>query len=473
MKVRFALIALGAVLANESFAASPFSIYFNAEGSSNCYVNNVSNVSVLPDGNMLASASPTPAFTNCGTGNGTAPAVTMSIAPTTVNAGTTPVGTSTLTWSANNVASCTTSGTDSSVGTEFATQWTATTVSCAGSACTGTPHNVTLTPLAAGNDGVYKFGLQCASADGTAGAFTAASVSVTGSKVSNNVSFSAQLAPASYAFPDHNGGNKSLTFTAVNATLCTGAITGATGASFTGGTTLCSGSTTCNSQVTAAATFPANASTTTNASYNVAVTCSGSGNPATSNATVTVPPVSTITACTTGTTGDVPGYTALCSGPMSLHNSGGANVAKGPFAYSFANVFGGPWPGTYFGYTEIFNLGKTQFLAIPFVGNPAHAIAWVENQTYTPQPVTFSVSTAPGLFNGGVKNGTTVICVASRNPNLAVASRSYPTAQCQINTTTTYWLNVIMGSYNLSTGIFAPGCGSTQCSIGFQENDLN
>jgi hypothetical protein len=181
------------------------------------------------------------------------------------------------------------------------------------------------------------------------------------------------------------------------------------------------------------------------------------------------PPV--LGACTTGTRGDVPGYTALCSGAMKLKNSAGPPINKGPFAYSYPNVFGAAWPGSYLGQTSIFNVGKTQFLSIPFVASPAHAVAFVENQTYTPQPVTFSVSTAPGLFNGGVKNGTTVICVASRNPNLTVASRYFPTAQCKITTTGTYWFNIVIGSYNVTTGVWIPGCATLACGVGVQIND--
>jgi len=188
-----------------------------------------------------------------------------------------------------------------------------------------------------------------------------------------------------------------------------------------------------------------------------------------------VTPPTTATVCKTGEGGDVPGYTAICSGRMALHNSGGKDELFF-FPYSFANVFGGNWPGTHFGYTEIFTIGKTQFLSIPFVGNPAHAIGWVENQTNTPQPITFSVSTAPGLFNGGVKGTNargTIVCVATRNPNFTIASRPYASAQCQINTGTTYWLNVILGNYNLSTGAFVPSCDFASCSVGFNENDLN
>src|SRR5450755_2625253 len=84
------------------------------------------------------------------------------------------------------------------------------------------------------------------------------------------------LTPSAITLPGTSG-TVNFSFQPVNATQCTGSITGATGGAFNGSTTLCSGAA-CNSLVSAPATFT-NSSTTANAVYNVAVTCTGAGSP--------------------------------------------------------------------------------------------------------------------------------------------------------------------------------------------------
>ena len=364
MKSRIALLALGALLAHDAAAASPFSIYFNAEDTSHCSVSGVNSASLLPDGNLLAltGANPPTLSAACGTTNsGTTPAVTLSIAPASVNAGSTPPGSATLTWTANNVTSCNTTGTDSTVSAEFSNAWANATVACGSTPnhCAGGTNTVTLTPIASGADGTYNFGLQCNS--GSSGAYATATLAVTGS---------------------------------------TGGVGG--------------------------------------------------------------------TACTPGTTGDAPGFTALCSGSMTLYHPGA--TIKGPSNYSFDFVFGGPWPGAYFGFTTVFTMSKTQFLSIPFTPAPGHTIAIAENGTYTSYPITFSVSTSPGLFNNGVKNGTTVLCAKTNNPNLTITSNSTAGQNCTLNSGTQYWFNVIPAKY--ANGSWA-GCTTNTCGLGFVENNIN
>jgi hypothetical protein len=183
MKSRVALLlALGACFAHGAAAASPFKIYFNAEDASHCAVNGVTSASLLPDGNMLAltSANPPVLSSACGTtSSGTTPTVSLAITPASVDAGVPQ--SATLTWTANNVSTCDITGTDASVATEFSNAWTNATVACGGTPnhCAGGNNVVTLTPLAAGSDGTYNFGLRCSS--GANGAFATSTLAVTGS----------------------------------------------------------------------------------------------------------------------------------------------------------------------------------------------------------------------------------------------------------------------------------------------------
>lgn len=363
MKARTALLALSVFFVHDALAASsPFFIYFNAEDASHCSVSGVTNASLLPDGNLLAltNANPPTLSAACGTtSSGTTPTASLTISPTTVDASVPQ--SAILTWKANNVNSCTITGTDATVSAEFSNAWTNAAVACGGTPnhCAGGTNTVTLTPIAAGTNGTYNFGLQCSS--GSSGAYAATTLAVTGS---------------------------------------------------TGG---------------------------------------GSGG----------------VACTTGTTGDVPGFTALCSGNMTLYKPGASQL--GPSPYTFPFVFGSDWPGSNFGYAMTFDLGNAQFLSIPFTPTPGHTISFVENNTYTHYPVTFSVSTSPGLFNNSAK-GNGVLCVKSGNPNLSMSSNG-TTANCTLNENTQYWFNVIMATYSGSTWV--KKCPGSSCSVGFNETSTN
>ena len=360
MKLRFLLVVASLLLTGAAFAASPFSIYFNTETTGSCFIDNVTNVTVLPDGNLLATTSATPHVNNPG--------------------------------------------------------------SCGVNIVTG----------------------------------------------GSNVVFTSPLSPSAPVLTN-TGGLVSFTFTASNATSCTGAITGATGGAFTGGITLCSGST-CNSAVSAPATFPANTGATNN-TYNVAVTCTGTASPATSNATVTVqhPTTGGAATCQPGLASDITGVTALCSGALSQH-TGGGNHSLGSGNYTFNFVFGGGWPGTYSGYAQIFTLTSSQYLSIPFTPSPGNSIAFGVNTTYMPNNnAVFSISTQQGLFNGGVANGTTVLCANRSNPSLITSSNNYAQANCKLDPTKTYWLNMVPGSY--INGFNA--CAKTPCNIAVEESVIN
>ena len=135
-------------------------------------------------------------------------------------------------------------------------------------------------------------------------------------------------------------------FQALNASQCTGSITGASGGAFTNGTVLCNSSAACSANVSAPASFTN--SGTVSATYNVAVTCTASGSTAASNATVTVPPAGTVTAgCTnpptiTSTTTGIANFTQI-TGTQSVYYFGAGY--KTVDLTSFDSIYWLPWPG--------------------------------------------------------------------------------------------------------------------------------
>lgn len=191
---------------------------------------------------------------------------------------------------------------------------------------------------------------------------------------------------------------------------------------------------------------------------------------------VQLPPTGAST-CNNGQAGDIPGYTALCYGSFVRHagacnpqQNGSCPTIYGPF--SFANVFGA-WPGTQFAHDEIFSPGRTQFISIPFVPTPGHSVSFFQNQTYQPGTTqsVYSISTAPGLFNHGVANGTTVICAQGRNPNLTTSSNGTAGVGCVLSPGKQYWLNMVAGV--VFNGVFTPCPPTEACKIAVQEQLQN
>lgn len=448
MKLRSALFALAALLSQQALAAGSYSIYFNdfTESPTSCHIDNVAGVqtSTIGSANLVATASTPLAFSSaCGTGSGTAPTVSLAIAPATVNAGS--AGTSTLTWSAKNVTSCSVTGSDASVATEFPSQWINATVACGGvsNKCAGSPNTLTLTPIANGANGNYTFGLQCT--DGVTTVSTTKALTVTGSTATGGTP------TANFTFSP-NGLTVSFTDTSTDSPVGS-----------TIGTWLWNFG---DTQVSGGGTSPAQ---NPNYAYSVAgtytvtlkVTDSVSSAQSTITKQVTVS-ASSVTACTNGQTGDLPGYTALCTGTAKLY-TGGSPSTLGPGPYSFSFAFGSPWPGANFGYATVFTLTGTQFLSIPFVATPAHTVQFSTNSTYTPNNNSvYSVSTSPGLFNNGTANGSTVLCVGKTNPSLTVSSDGTPQMKCYVNTAGTYWLNMVPG---LIVGGTFTGCTKSPCNI--------
>jgi hypothetical protein len=187
----------------------------------------------------------------------------------------------------------------------------------------------------------------------------------------------------------------------------------------------------------------------------------------------TTPPVTG--ACVAGTGSDLPNYKAVCSGTFILHAgacnplvTGGCPSVFGSF--TFDKVFGSNWPGTHFGNDEIFSLGLNQYLTIPFVPSPGHSVSFFVNGTYMPgNNAVFSISTAPGLFNGGRANGTTVLCAQGHNPNLVTTSNG-GAAQCKLDPNKTYWFNLAPGV--VFNGAFMP-CTKAPCKLAVQSQLQN
>lgn len=446
MKLRSALFALAALLCGPALAAgSGYSIFFNdfTESNSSCHIDNVTGVqtSIIGSANLVAVTNPpTPlAFVNCGTGSGTAPALSLAISPTSVNAGATPpANQATLTWSANNVTSCTVTGTDASVATEFPNQWLNAGVVCGGVAnkCAGSANTVTLTPIANGANAAYNFGLQCT--DGTTTVSTTKALTVTGSTATGGTP------SASFTF-SVNGLTASFTDTSTN----NGGTNGAWAWDF--------GDSTTSNQKNPTHTYA------TNGTYTVTLTVTDSVSSAQSSTQKSVTVNNAlVTACTNGQTGDISGYTALCYGSAKLYSGGSQTLGPSNFTFSFA--FGTPWPGSYFGYTTQWTLANNQFLSIPFVASPGHTVVFSTNSTYTPNNGSaYSISTSPGLFNNGAANGSTVLCVGKNNPSLSVTSNNSTGANCHINATSVYWLNMVPGSFGPSGSIVS--CSKTPCNI--------
>jgi hypothetical protein len=286
--------------------------------------------------------------------------------------------------------------------------------------------------------------------------------------VQGNVSISTPLAPNPYAFLTNNGGALpagALTFAVANSSgACTASSSPAAGTlSVTGNNSVSGG------------TFPAAGNA--NVNYTVTVSCPGTGGPALSSATVTVPGSgSPGSSCTTGQTGDLSGFTAVCTGSLINHagacnpaSSGSCPTVSG--AFTFDNVFGAAYPGAGFGSDKIFSLNLHQFLSIPFTPSPAHSVSFFVNTTYMPDNnAMFSISTAPGLFNGGQANGTTVICAQGRNPNLTTSSNGGSGVGCTLNPNTKYWLNMVPG---VAVGGTFQACTTAPCKVAVEEQFQN
>jgi len=431
MKARSTLFALVALLAGNAFAANPFSIYFNTENNTtSCYVDNITNINVQPDGNIVATTNGAPHMNNpgqCGVITQQTYTIGGSVSGQTgaftlaVTAGSQTVN---VTSSATSYAFPTPVATGTGYTVSVQTQPTGQICSVANA--TGTiSANVTNANVTCGPIGTHTIG-------GSVTGLTATGLvmAVTAGSQTKSVASGA----TSYVFP-------------------TGVATG-------------------TNYTVSVQTQPAGLTcSVSNASGTI-----GSTN--VTNANVTC--LSGAVACTPGTASDASGYTAVCSGSYKLH-SGGQDTLKGPNTYTFPFVFGDIWPGSRFGTSDIFTVGTKQYISIPFTPSPGHTISLNENQSYTSDAITFSVSTSPGLFNNGQANAADnatsgaqgVVCVATNNPALKLSSNGSTTAQCKLNANTVYWFNVIPAKYSSTQGQWVSGFTGANAQFGVTIYSVN
>ncbi len=452
MSLRLALLALGALYACNASAAGPFTVYFNdsssctsASNAGNALLSNGTGGPNNPGnpGDLVISPAPSSqlSFAGCGTTGGQqltfGPAQPLQGPSAPLAAGSNVNGSFSIL--PLNAQSCTATFTGTGAPPATNVCGVGATPSCTSTAPITFSAAFTNTGT---NATAYQASVNC---QGAAGASPATLQSNTVSVTQNGNSGGTPTAAFTCAQ------TSSLTITCTDQSTDPGSSIGSWAWTF--------GDSTTSTQKNPTHTY-ASANT-----YTVGLTVTDSVNA--SNTSTTSKPVtvttSSATACTTGQAGDMPGYTALCYGPMSLYSPNKTTLGPSPFTYDF--VFGAAWPGAYAGLSSQITMSQTQFLSIPFVAAPGHTIVTGVNTTHMPNNnAMFSVSTQPGLFNNGVANGTTVLCVQGRNPSLTISSNNYASASCKLNTTSTYWLNMVPGLIPPGGGSFVP-CSKTPCSI--------
>jgi hypothetical protein len=285
------------------------------------------------------------------------------------------------------------------------------------------------------------------------------------------------LTPSAITLPGTSG-TVNFSFQPVNATQCTGSITGATGGAFNGSTTLCNGAA-CNSLVSAPATFT-NSSTTANAVYNVAVTCTGAGSPATSTAAVTVPfvnqPPPTCTTIPSSVTGQT--FTQLTGNQTVFYFGSGAGSGNQIVdVTSFDSFWFSAWPGQR-STQPVPTLPANKYLSMQFKV-PAGYFETVPGNTIGEYyvgtslfvaSISMTISTGCGDFSPSAVSGSTV--VAGCYANLAPASsgmfwRTPTGATCKLQDGQTYYLNFINANITNVTptgGTAKSVCATASCT---------
>lgn len=444
MKSPIVLLALGVLCAGTVTDAGSFSVYFNGESpSTDCHIDNASNaqLSTSGNGNLLITAAAPLAFSSaCGiSGNGQqltfGPAQPLQGPSAPLAAGTNVTGSFSVL--PLNATSCTVTYTGAGAP-PGANVCGSPTPSCSSSTPINFSANFTNTGT---NSTSYQATVTCQSASGASPASLQSSVTVTQN--------------------GNSGGTPVANF------ICTQTASltiGCTDQSTESGGTIGSWSWAFGDGGTSTLQNPSHVYSSAG-TKTVTLTVADSVNP--SNIGTLQKQVSVTTgsaaSCTTGQTGDLAGYTALCSGSYTRYSPNA--TTKGPSAYTYDFLFDGPWPGATFGASDKFTLGTTQFLSVPFVPSPGHTITITNNATYTQnKSVVYSISTQPGLFNGGAPNGTTVQCVFSGASASLVISSNGTTSACQLNPANTYWLNMVPGIYPPGGGGFV-GCANSPCYV--------
>lgn len=304
---------------------------------------------------------------------------------------------------------------------------------------------------------------------------------------SGPVSFgpASQMAPPTVSLPSSpTGESTSLTFQAVNAVSCTGSITGASGGTISGGSTICSSASTCLALQTVNVSFPENTSTTGDNVYTVSATCTAAGGLGTSSSSVvTVKPKGVVVtgscpklvpSATTGITSFVSASTLNVD-----YNSGGVQAKDTSL---FSNVFYTsttgelPWPGRY-GLNTIISLPKTKYISMQFTVpanfmTASNAPANLYGQYTVGEtgfagsgPVSMTISAQCGDF-ANPTTGSSVIPGCWKNKLTSDQPLSWTKASsCQLVGGSTYFLNIINADIaNLTaSGGTATSTAGSQC----------
>jgi hypothetical protein len=271
------------------------------------------------------------------------------------------------------------------------------------------------------------------------------------------------LAPATASL-GNAGGPSTFTFTAVNASQCSGSITGS-GASFT--STFCSTLAGCQGQQTVTATFPQNTSTTNDANYTVSVSCTGPGSPNPVASPVT--PVVTVlhTAVVTGGTcpvitgaGGIASFSqdVRTNESVSYYSSGTRTVNMTQYDSIFGQIPSAQtWPGNS-GITAVVTLATSNYVSAAFTvpanymtGAPSNRYGqyYLNPSSYSKAPVSMTISTTCGDFSNPSASGSTVVPGCYKNKAGADTSivvwenPAHTSPTCALQDGQTYYLNFI------------------------------
>jgi hypothetical protein len=255
------------------------------------------------------------------------------------------------------------------------------------------------------------------------------------------------LAPATQTI-SNLGGAAALSFQPVNATSCTGSVTGGSGGAITGGNTICTGAA-CNAAQNISVLLSAN-TTQADILNTVSVTCSNTGGQVTSAASVTVPFVPQSGVCKT--------INASPSGSFTQFTGTSVNVAYGGSTRlvdvsKFDSTFNGAWPGQY-GLFAYFPLPTNRYISAKFTV-PANYMTnfsgilygkYTVGQTGYSTPVAITISESCGDFSDPASFPGTSTVVSGCFANGAVTNaflRWAATGACTLQSGKTYYLNII------------------------------
>jgi hypothetical protein len=307
--------------------------------------------------------------------------------------------------------------------------------------------------------------------------------------------------PASPLLPAANtlgnaGGVVNLSFQAVNATSCTGTITGASGGIFTGlGTTktFCSSAAACASAQSVSTTFPANADTINDKLNSVSATCSAaSGSPVTSIAAVTVSHGTVVgSGCPVVIPSSIPGQTfTQWTGNQTVFyfGQGAESGNQSVNVTSFDSFWFAPWPGVN-GKSLVATLPTNKYMSMQFTvpagyfertGILPTTYGKYYNQNTPPvAAVSMTISTSCGDFSPSTLGGSSVVTGCYLNlasPQTAMFWHTPSGPTCKLQDGATYFLNFINASILNVTpiggtatpvgGCAAGGCGNPLVNSG-------